>query len=35
MKLYHRTYAAEAILRASGVRAGDEVEMGEELLEWE
>ena len=25
----------EAILRAAGVRAGDEVEMGEELLEWE
>src|SRR6476620_9621116 len=25
----------EAILRASGVRAGDEVEMGEEQLEWE
>src|SRR5881394_3053855 len=25
----------EAILRAAGARAGDEVEMGEELLEWE
>jgi 50S ribosomal subunit-associated GTPase HflX len=25
----------EAILRAAGVRAGDEVELGEELLEWE
>jgi GTPase len=25
----------EAILRAAGVRAGDEVEVGEELLEWE
>jgi hypothetical protein len=25
----------EAILRAAGARTGDEVEMGEELLEWE
>jgi 50S ribosomal subunit-associated GTPase HflX len=25
----------EAILRAAGARAGDEVEVGEELLEWE
>jgi len=25
----------EAILRAAGARAGDEVELGEELLEWE
>jgi hypothetical protein len=25
----------EAILRAAGVRAGDEVEVGEEQLEWE
>jgi hypothetical protein len=25
----------EAILRGAGARAGDEVEMGEELLEWE
>jgi 50S ribosomal subunit-associated GTPase HflX len=25
----------ETILRAAGVRAGDEVELGEELLEWE
>jgi hypothetical protein len=25
----------EAILRGAGARAGDEVEVGEELLEWE
>ena len=25
----------EAILRAAGARVGDEVEVGEELLEWE
>jgi hypothetical protein len=25
----------EVILRAAGARAGDEVEVGEELLEWE
>ena len=25
----------EAILRAAGARAGDEVELGEEVLEWE
>jgi len=31
----HEALPTEAILRAAGARTGDEVEVGEELLEWE